>query len=151
MNRIVPKLAPALAVVAADQVIKAVVRARLAGAGQVVLIPRILALRYAENRGAAFSFVQERPEIILALTALLLLSVGLWLFRAKDLRPFTSFALSLILGGGVGNLIDRVLSGFVTDYIEVLFVRFAIFNLADCAICLGAFLCALSLLKKEPA
>ena len=149
MRRIVNRLFPAALVVGLDQGIKALVRARFAHAGRVTLIPGALAIRYAENRGAAFSFLQQRPGIIMALTALLLILVGAWLFGRREKSRVTALGLSLVLGGGIGNLIDRALFGFVTDYVEVLFVRFAIFNLADCAICVGALLCAARALKKE--
>ena len=69
-----------------------------------------------------------------------------WKLFWSALRKFFS---GLLLVGLLGNGIDRALFGFVTDYVEVLFVRFAIFNLADCAICVGALLCAVRALKKE--
>ena len=85
------------------------------------------------------------------LLSAVLVAVLLYLlcFR-KDLLPFSRTGLLLALGGGIGNLVDRIVQGGrVTDFIEPLFVRFAVFNLADVAIVLGAALTILSLFKDQ--
>lgn len=79
------------------------------------------------------------------MTSVMLLAVLIMLFVRK--MPLTERAAwTLVLGGGVGNLIDRVLNGVVVDYINVLFMRFAIFNFADICVCVGVGLLMLAVL-----
>ena len=132
------------AVIALDRVTKA---AAAGLAGPVTLIPGVIGLRYAENTGMAFSLFAGRSWLLGILT-LLILSGGALAFRR--LRPGT-LALTgalLILGGGLSNAADRLFLGYVPDMIELLFVRFAVFNAADVSVCAGAFLCAISLLFR---
>ena len=145
------RILPATLALTADQISKYVVRRELTDAGRQTLIPGILAFRYAENTGAAFSFLAAHPMLLTLATAALIVMVCLWLGLDKKMNTLCAAGLSLIAGGGIGNLIDRIFFGYVTDFIEVLFVRFAIFNIADCAICIGAFVCMISLLGKENA
>ena len=71
------------------------------------------------------------------------------ILRKKKLAPFPVTALMLMLGGAVGNMLDRFFTGFVPDMIEFLFVRFAIFNVADMALTIGCGLMILSLLFRK--
>lgn len=110
------------------------------------LIPGVLRLRLVLNTGVAFSFLEGMPLLTTILTALLLLGLLVWLIADRKLRPPARAGLIMVLSGGLGNLYDRILNGAVTDMIEVLFVRFAVFNVADAAICIGALLTCLSYL-----
>ena len=145
MKKLFWKIAPGALALGLDQATKAAARAALMKEGRVVVLPGLLALRYAENTGAAFSLLAQSPGLIMALTGCLLLAAAVWMARDKQMSALCAAGLSLIIGGGLGNLIDRAIFGYVTDFIEALFVRFAIFNAADCAVCLGAALCAVSL------
>lgn len=118
------------AVVAADQLIKALVR--LLPQGSVLLEwPGVLRIVRCANTGVAFSLLSGRTLLVTALSALLLAALLLLLIRAKRLTGPARTALSALIGGGLGNLIDRLLWGSVTDYVQTLFVRFPVFNLAD--------------------
>ena len=137
------------AVIAADQGTKA-----LAGAippDGLPLIPGVVGLRLAENRGIAFSLLSGVPW----LTSLLSLGIilgGFWFLRGKKIPNLPMAGLMLMLGGALGNLWDRLLRGYVTDMIELLFVRFAIFNVADACLTVGCGLVMISLLtgwKKD--
>ena len=104
----------------------------------VVFIKNFVQFRYAENTGMAFSMFSGARWIFVALT-IIICALGLWyLFsnRCSDLWYYWSIAV--IISGGIGNLIDRALYGYVVDFIEPLFVDFAIFNIADSAVTLGA-------------
>lgn len=147
MNMKTVKWAPAAAALAADQISKILIRDAVPEHAR--LISGVLALTYRENRGVAFSFLEDKPLLIALLTALLIGALAVWLIRDGSMNGLCACGVSLIVGGGVGNLIDRLLFGYVTDFVEVLFVRFAIFNVADCAICVGAALVILSLLGKD--
>ena len=79
--------------------------------------------------------------------ALLVVAYGLF-FRSRGKR-LQQAALLLVLGGGIGNLIDRVLNGEVVDYINLLFMRFAVFNFADICVCVGVALWVLVIFLDE--
>ena len=96
----------------------------------------MLELRYFLNDGMAFSMLAGKQKLLIAATSLMLLGV-LWMLFARKLTPLERVALTLVLGGGIGNLIDRIATGVVVDYINVLFMNFAIFNFADICVCVG--------------
>lgn len=125
-----------------DQITKFLAIEFLKDANPVTFIPNILDLRYIENTGAAFSILEGRSYIFVAIT-LLVLAFGYRLYKTNQIKHITGkIACVLIASGGIGNLIDRVLHGFVVDMFEFTFMNFAIFNVADIFITLGgAILC----------
>lgn len=134
-------LAAALLVVL-DQVTKALTRAYLTGQGTMVLIPGVVGLTYVENTGMAFSsFSGYTPALaVLSLVVSVLLAAAIW--KKWLPHPFCQWMLTLLLAGAVGNLIDRAFLGYVTDMIQVLFINFAVFNVADCCVVVGGILLA---------
>ena len=112
------------------------------------LIPGVLGLRYAENRGMAFSLFSGHP-LVLGLFSLAAALVMAWVLWKKPLDRLSRAGLLLMLGGAAGNLPDRLFLGYVTDWIEFLFVQFAIFNLADTCLTVGCGLLIVSLLRPE--
>lgn len=135
----------ALGVVALDQGSKFLAVRYLTSSRPVTLIPGVLGLRYAENTGMAFSMFAGKSWL-LGLCSLGLLVLA-WLFlRRYALGKVAGSAAMLMLGGAVGNLIDRFLHGYVVDMFEVLLFRFAIFNVADVALTLGAVLLGITIL-----
>ena len=128
-------------VAAVDQLIKyAVLHSSLAAGESITLIPRVLQLRYVQNTGAAFSLLSDHTVLLPVVTAAVIV-VGIALILSGRIRSrFLRVVIACVLAGGLGNLIDRVLRGFVVDYIEVLFVDFAVFNFADCFVTVGEFL-----------
>lgn len=112
-----------------------------------VLIPGVIALRGAQNTGMALGLFQGGAPVILALS-LLALSGCFWLLRRARLSGLAPWGVSLLAGGALGNIIDRVLYGAVTDMFELLFIRFYIFNVADVGVVAGAILCGISLLFR---
>lgn len=148
----------AAAAVIIDQLSKHLVRT--ADAGRILLssvdmhilwqLPGVVALRRVENTGMAFSMFTGNALALAILSLILVLGLSLWLIlRPDEQSRLLRAGLWLIVGGGIGNLIDRVVLGSVTDFIEVLFVNFAVFNLADIFICIGAFIAALALIREE--
>ena len=135
----------AAAVLAADRITKEL--APGIPEGGVALIPGVLGLRYAENRGIAFSLLSGAPRLLGVLSLALIAAGVLWL-RKKELKPFPLFALALMAGGAAGNMIDRLVRGYVPDMIEALFVRFPVFNIADAALTAGCVLVMASLLFR---
>jgi len=108
-------------------------------------IPGIVGFRYARNTGVAFSFLSGMPWLVNALTVLLLAAIIALLLADKGLSRWTRLGMWLIVAGGLGNLYDRFAYGYVVDFIELLFVDFAIFNVADICICCGAAIAAAAL------
>ena len=106
-----------------DQWIKAWATANLLPVGAMPLIPGIVELRYSLNQGMAFSLLWGRQGFLIAVTSIALLAVAVYLFWKRP--PLAErIAWTMVLGGGVGNLIDRIVSGQVVDYINLLFVDF---------------------------
>ena len=133
----------AAAVFIADRVTK-LLAPRIPENGQV-LIPGILGLRYAENKGIAFSLLSGVPWALGLLSLVIILAVFFFV-RGKKLRAMTLTGLMMMLSGAAGNMVDRFIRGFVPDMIEFLFVRFAVFNVADMFLCVGCGLVILQLL-----
>ncbi len=129
------------AIAAADQLIKlAVLASSLVSGGIYTVIPDILQLRYVENTGAAFSLFSGKTELLSVFTAVVLLAGFVLIFTNKIKSKLVLTSVVMLMGGGLGNLIDRVFRHFVVDYIEVLFVDFAVFNFADCFVTVGEFI-----------
>ena len=133
----------AAAVFIADRMTK-ILAPRIPEDGQA-LIPGVLGLRYAENRGIAFSMMSGMPWV-LGLVSLVIIAAVFFFLRGKKLRAMTLAGLMMMLGGAAGNMLDRFIHGFVPDMIEVLFVQFAVFNVADMFLCIGCGLVSLQLL-----
>ncbi len=125
-----------LAVVAADQALKYLIDARLA-AGQSVPAPGgLFDITYVQNTGAAFSSFRSHPEIVIAVSTVLVAAGLIYLARHRaDKRRLLMVSLALMIGGGIGNLLDRVIRGWVIDYID--FRVWPVFNLADICVCVG--------------
>lgn len=132
-------------VVAADQITKALAEAELVPGEQVdVLGP--LTLTLAHNSGVAFGLAAGGGgALLIALSVAALIFVAV-LFARDPARPRMWLAVGLLAGGAIGNLIDRVRAGAVTDYIDVL--SWPPFNLADVAITLGVLVLALTYLRE---
>ena len=113
----------------------------------MVLIPGVLGLRYAENRGIAFSLLSGYPRLLGILSLGLIIAGFLWL-RKKKTGTFPLAGLALMAGGAAGNMLDRLVSGYVPDMIEALFVRFPIFNIADSCLTAGCVMLVISLLLR---
>ena len=135
----------ALAVIALDRVTK-LLAPGLPAEG-IALIPGVIGLQYAENQGIAFSLLSGHPRLLGILSLLLIAAGYIWL-RKKNLGIFPLAGLALMAGGAAGNMFDRLISGYVPDMIEILFVRFPIFNIADSCLTIGCVMLIISLLAR---
>ena len=136
----------AAGIVAADQLTKLWVTAQIPLAAQVEAIPGLFHLTHVHNTGAAWSSFQGMIWLF-ALIFLLFTAAVIWEFSKKR-WPFTMlerWCIVAVFGGGLGNMIDRLRLGYVVDMIEVDFMRFPVFNVADCFICCGCILLILHL------
>ena len=130
-----------IAIAVADQLIKLAVLDSSLVSGQVfTVIDNFLQFKYVENTGAAFSLFEGKTALLAVFSALVM-AVGFYILIARKLKSKVLVAsVVMIMGGGLGNLIDRIRLQFVVDYIEALFVDFPVFNFADCFITVGEFI-----------
>jgi len=122
-----------------DQIVKISVVNKLAPSGKFVIVKDILQFRYVENTGAIFGSLHNKTMGLAVVTFLIILSILALLLTKRIKSKFMYVCLVLVVSGGIGNFIDRLTRGFVVDYIEPLFINFAIFNFADCLVTVGAF------------
>ncbi len=107
---------------------------------RIDVIPGVLSLTYVNNPGIAWSMFTDHPELITIFIAVLML-VLLGVFFSKFVRSGALMVcLMLVLGGGLGNLADRVFRGSVVDYLTLEFIDFPVFNFADCLVVVGVLL-----------
>ena len=100
----------------------------------------MLDLSYIKNTGAAFSILEKHTWLLTVFSAIIVLVIA-WLILKKFFTNWLGMlSATLILAGGVGNLIDRAVFGYVTDMIETVFIDFPVFNFADCCITVGVVL-----------
>ncbi len=133
-------------ITALDQVTKYLVVRDIPLYGQVEAIPGLFHLTYVQNTGAAFSMLQGARWFFVLL--FLVLTVAVVWDTVKKAMPFTPLERWLIVciyAGGLGNILDRVRLGYVVDMIELEFMNFAVFNVADCFITCGCILLILHL------
>jgi signal peptidase II len=141
------ELVLAVGIVAVDQLTKAMVRRMLPLYDSVTIIPGFVDLTHVRNTGAAFGLFNAaefplKPAVMLGMAIIALAAIAVY---AAQLRPDERLAragLALVLGGAVGNLIDRAATGYVLDFVDVYYgnAHFWAFNVADSAITVGAAL-----------
>lgn len=122
-----------------DQLIKYLVIENLKPIEYFDVIENVLRFRYVENTGAVFGSFSTHTVLLTVISVVLIAFVLFYLYKNKDQSKFVSICLLLMISGGIGNVIDRIRLHYVVDFIEVLFVDFAVFNFADCLITVGAF------------
>lgn len=125
---------------AADQVIKYFIVSDLKPVGEMILIPGVLRLTYVENDGAMMGMLGGKASAMTVVTVVVLIALVAVLLSKKVKFGLIYCCFVAIIAGGIGNLIDRFRLGYVIDYIDVLFVKFYVFNFADCLVTVGAFL-----------
>lgn len=127
-----------LLIIAFDQVTKILATEYLKGKEPVSFIKGVVRFNYAENTGMAFSLFSGARWVFVALT-LVACAAALWYIFSNRCKPLWLYwSIAVVASGGIGNLIDRAFYGYVVDFIEPVFIDFAIFNIADCAVTLGA-------------
>lgn len=128
-----------------DQIIKYFVSAYLQPIGSVSVIDNLFSLTYVENKGVAFGMFSDMRWIFVALTAIMLAMIIFYLFKKRPKGKFFYICAALIIGGGVGNLIDRIFYGYVIDYLSLSFFP-PVCNFADYCITAGTIMLVIYLL-----
>lgn len=126
-----------LLLVLLDQGVKFLVKTNIPLGGRVSLLPHVLGLTHIHNEGAAFSMLSGARWFFVVLTVVFVIFAMWLLLTNKFSHPMGKWSLVLVIGGAIGNLIDRALYGYVVDMFETLFMNFAIFNVADIFVVVG--------------
>jgi signal peptidase II len=149
----VPLVVAALVLVA-DQLTKAWTLRTWAepNTGDIAIIPGWLELTYVQNTGVAFGLFRGFPQIF-TVTSLVIVAAAIWWYLAQRPQPQRWFApcLGLIIGGALGNVIDRLRFGYVVDFIKTFDGRFPVFNIADSCVVVGITIVALLLSRTDGA
>lgn len=128
------------AIVIGDQLVKYFTVTYLPVGESVTFIPGFMDFTHVQNTGAAFSMFNNATWLLAILSGVMAVVVIFLLFKYRKQMNSKLFglAMSFIAGGAIGNLIDRVIQGYVTDMMQFSFVNFAVFNVADCFVTIGA-------------
>jgi signal peptidase II len=144
----------AAAVFALDRLTKWVVESRVSESDVYHVIPGFFEIIRSENRGVAFGIFNDstfewRTALLVLVSAVAVIAVSVILWNAHKLDKISLWALALVLGGAAGNVVDRMLYGRVTDFLQVYLGRYPwpTFNVADSAIVIGSMLLLLAQLK----
>lgn len=106
--------------------------------GQTIpLIPGVFHLTSHRNRGAAFGILQNQRVFFIVVTIIIVIGIIVYLRKVYREQKFLSFGLSFVLGGALGNFVDRAIKGEVVDMLDFRLIDYPIFNLADCFIVIG--------------
>lgn len=129
-----------LVLIGCDQLLKVWTVSNLALGESTAFLPGLLQLTRVHNYGAAWSSFSGKTVMLIAVTTVLLIAVAYLLIRRIVRHPLGIAAALLILGGGVGNIIDRIAHGYVVDMFDLLLFDYPVFNLADCFVVVGVIL-----------
>ena len=137
--------------VAADKLLKywAVTALQAAPGHTIPLIENVFHLTYVENRGAAFSVLQNQIWLFVLLTIAILCAIVIAVRRGLVRSALGSWSLYIVAGGAVGNMLDRIFRHFVVDLFDFRLIHFPVFNVADVFVCVGGVLFAYYLLFQH--
>lgn len=126
-----------VAIIAADQLSKSFAVTNLMNQASITLIERFLSFTYVENGGMAFGLLKNQRLFFIISTSIIAIVILYFVFKMYKKHMFAAICLSMIFGGAIGNLIDRIRFGYVIDFIHFRFFP-PVFNIADSAVVLGA-------------
>lgn len=152
---LVPFFAGIILITAFDQIIKLITAEKLMQIGTVPLINNVFHLTYCENPGAGFGIFADYTWALSVLTFVIVIAAIAYVVKKRPKNAMLMTALTFMVGGAVGNLIDRVRLGYVIDFFDFRLIHFPIFNVADCFVTVGAVIFAVYVIffseKKEQA
>lgn len=136
-------------IVIIDQITKFIVKTKLMPIGNIDLIQGVFSLSYVENRGAAFGLFRDNKFLLIGATTIVTFFIIYYIVKTKKLNKFYKFSLLLIASGAIGNLIDRVVLGYVVDFFHFYLTDifdFPVFNVADISVVVGTALLIICLI-----
>ncbi len=141
-----------VALVVVDQLVKYWAVTSLASIGTIPLIPGVFQFTYVENRGAAFSLLENHQWIFIGFAIVAVVVIAIALRKNYVQTMFGKISLLLICAGAIGNMIDRLIRHFVVDMLYFSLIDFPVFNVADIFVCVGvaAFCIYMIFQHKEP-
>ena len=141
-------LAVIIVTVFLDQLTKYLTVLHLKPIDTLPIIEDVFHLTYVENTGAAFGMMKDSRWVFMVTSTLAIVGILVYMFWKRPTNKMLCLSLSLIVGGGIGNMIDRTALGYVVDMIDLRLINFAVFNVADSFVCVGAGLMILHLILE---
>ena len=129
----------AAAIIAADQIVKYLIATGM-NVGETAFSLGLFDITYVQNRGAAFSMLSGRMSLLSVVSVVFCIAVIIWWINKKPTHPLLCTSVTMLFAGALANAVDRIVRGFVVDYIQTTFITFPVFNIADIAITVGAAL-----------
>ena len=139
----------AAASVVIDQLIKYIVNSSIELGGRREFIPHILSLTHIRNQGAAWSIMEGQKWFLVVMPILIIVAAFVFMYKYRNGSKLMLTSLSLVMGGGIGNLIDRIRMNEVIDYLKCELFNFPIFNFADICVVVGAAMFCIYMLFIE--
>ena len=127
-------------IVCIDQLTKWLAVIYLQGEQSFPIWKDVLHFTFAKNEGAAFGMLSNHRWVFMIFSAVAIVALLVYLFYFRPKNRFVNITLAMIIGGGIGNMIDRCYLGYVIDFIDFTLIDFAIFNVADSFVTVGAFM-----------
>ena len=148
MKKILPI---SLLFVVIDQVVKIIVINKMALQQSITIINNFFNITYVRNTGAAWSILSGNVLLLIMISVLALITIYYYLIKDKDLNKIDIVSYSMLIGGIIGNLIDRIVHGYVIDYLDfkIFNYNFPIFNIADTLIVISIIIIGISLIVGE--
>ncbi len=135
-----------LGIIGIDQLTKLLAVKLLMPIKTFPIIKDVLHLTYVENRGAAFGMLANQRWVFILVSLVTIAALSVYLYLGKAQNRIYEAAILMIIGGGIGNMIDRLALGYVIDFIDFRLINFAVFNGADSFVCVGAGFMILALI-----
>lgn len=121
-----------------DQIVKIIISSTMSVGETIPVIKDIFHFTYIRNEGAAFGMLSEHRWVFMIISSVAIVTMCIYLFKFCKERMLTRIGIALVIGGGIGNMIDRIFLGYVVDMIDCRFIDFYVFNVADSCVCVGA-------------
>jgi signal peptidase II len=141
----------ALVIIILDQISKWIVVSQMAIGERITLIERVLYFTSHRNQGAAFGILQGQMWFFYIITVIVIIGIVYYMQKEAKNSLIFGVSLGLILGGAIGNFIDRLFRGEVVDFVDtyIFTYNFPIFNVADAALCIGVGLLFIKMVQDE--
>lgn len=135
-----------LAGLALDFISKRIIENNMELLESIPLWQDVFHITYVQNRGAAFGMMADNRWVFLSVSTVAIIAFCIYLARTRSDRPVWLYSLAMMTAGGIGNMIDRIWLGYVVDFLDFTLIDFAVFNIADSFICVGAAFMMLDLI-----
>lgn len=135
--------------IAIDQITKIIVSSTMQLNDTLPIIKDVLHITYIRNEGAAFGMLSNHRWIFMTASAIAIVALCVYLFRFSKDTKLIKIGIALIVSGGIGNMIDRTVLGYVVDMIDFRLINFYVFNVADACVSVGAAVLILGIILNE--